>query len=495
MTAVNVLFCTTEVHPFSSVGGLGEYSRHLPKELKQAGVNLCIITPLYSSVKRKFANELSIVPGFEESTLKLGEENYSIDFYTTNLPETEIPVYFFSCDAFFGRDGIYNNPGEAKGFADNHRRFAIFQFGILYAIERGVFSPDILHLNDYHTALIPAMIQSRHYQEGALSKVKTLLTLHNLQFQGDCEEEFAYTLGIGETLFGEKVGYERNGRLNAMKAGILTADKIVTVSRNYVRETCESDEFGHGLCHELSKRGEAYVGIMNGIDYVGWNPKTDKLLIANYNKDSLNQKEANKTELLARNGLDASDPDRPLVAMITRLKDNKGIELMMPIIDKMLSFNLNFVFMGTGQHEYHKFLEGVEMRYPSKFGLNLSYSAEEVHAILSGSDFFLSPVQYEPSGQTIMYAMRYGAVPIVHQTGGLADIVQDADDSGKTGVGFSFSEYDSSELLKTIWRAISFYKNTRNYRRVVKRAMGVDYSWTSSGKQYQATYESLLEME
>ncbi len=489
---MKVLFCTAEVQPFSKVGGMAEFSNAIPSTLHQAGLDVSIITPFYSSVNQSVQpiTPFERYPGID---IKLENESFNVEYFQSSLPDSNVPVYLVKCDPFFGRDGIYTNPAKGVGFIDNHRRFALFQEAILHLIQVGVFSPDLLHLNDHHTALIPAMLKSRKDHVEAFNHIKTLLTLHNVSFQIDSEESFAWTLGLSHKLFEPDGPYRRNNRLNFLKAGVVLADKVVTVSQAYADETRSNDDSGYGLSQELSRRGEDYFGILNGVDYSQWDPKNDEMIKQTFSIRKQEHKLANKKELLAKNGLDHSNLDIPCIGMITRLTDNKGFDLLASAFEKLMTFDLSLVMLGTGEARYHKLFESIKMRYPHKFGLNLTYSNQMAHNIMAGADFFLMPSRYEPCGQHQMFAMRYGAVPIVHATGGLADTVRNATDDGSDGWGFTFTGYDPTLMLKTVWRAVSMFKDKKRFKKIVSRAMEQDFSWLTTAEQYKKVYESLVD--
>ncbi len=488
---MRILFCTAELIPFSHVGGLAEFSARVPAALRREGLDVTIITPLYRQINRK-VTEINPCEYPAKTEVRLGHETHPARFHYATLPGTDVPVIFIENDTFFGRDGIYTNPSNGIGFADNPRRFAFFQKAVIGWAAQVKPAFDLLHVNDHHTALLPAMLKSGLGDATALEQSKTLLTMHNVAFQGDCEETFADTIGLSPSLFEPDGPYRRNSRLNYLKAGVLFADKVVTVSTQYAEETRSDPEQGYGLQPELAGRGDDYIGILNGVDYSAWEPKSDELIVENFSPANMTGKRACKKELLARNGLDSSNLDIPTIGMITRLTDSQGFDLLRPVFDKLMSFDLTLVMMGTGDPKYHKLFESIKMRFPHKFGLNLIESNRIAHTIMAGSDFLLMPSRFEPCGTHQMYAMRYGAVPIVRATGGLADSVKDVDETGSDGWGFRFSTYDSTELLKTVWRAVSFYKNKKMFKRITKRAMEQSFTWDHTASHYLDTYRSLL---
>lgn len=487
---MKVLFCTTEVLPFSRVGRLAEYSNAVPKALEKMGVEITLITPLYSGINREAAG-LAPLDGHPYTDIRLGDENLDVYYHESKIPDSGIKVIFVECQAMFGRDGIYTNPADNKGFADNYKRFALFQEAVLHLIEVEAIEADLLHLNEYHTALIPAMLRSREHCR-AFADLKTLLVIHNIAFQGDCDEEFAWTLGLSKRLFEPDGPYTLNGRLNFLKAGILFSDKVVTVSPTYADETRSIDKRGFGLNGELRRRGDDYLGIVNGINTDIWDPNTDEDIEANYRADRLNKREENKRELLARNGLDYSNLDIPAIGMITRFTDDKGFNLLTSSFDKLMTFDLTLIMLGTGEMKYHKLFESIQMRFPHKFGLNLSYSNRLARRILSGADFFLMPSRYEPCGQHQLIAMRYGAVPIGRAIGGFCDTVKNVSEDGSEGWGFTFSDYDQTELVKTFRRAVSIYNKKRKFRKIIQRCMAQDFSWNSTSGQYLDVYRQLV---
>ncbi|RJO66623.1 MAG: glycogen synthase [Myxococcales bacterium] len=488
---MKVLFCTTELAPFSRVGGLAEFSSTLTAALGRRGAEATIITPLYRGIDRTLSTLEPFAP-HPATDILLGDDRFDVRYWSAKAPVSGLPVIFVECDPLFGREGIYTNPSDGKGFADNPRRFALFQEAILHLVQDGLLTPDVIHLNDYHTALIPAMLKARAARHPAFVRPKTALTIHNAVFQADTDEEMAWRMGLGELLFAPGSPYRRDGRLNFLKTGVLFADKVAAVSPSYAAETRSDDALGYGLAYELDGRGKDYAGILNGVDYGGWDPRDDQLIVQTYTPDTLQRRTSNKEELLALNGLDAKGLTLPTIGMITRLTDNKGFDLLTTAIDKLMTFDLTLVMLGTGEAKYHKLLESVKMRYPHKLGLNLTYSNRMAHIILAGSDFFLMPSRFEPCGQHQMYAMRYGAAPIVHATGGLADTVVNASDDGEEGWGFTFRGYDVATLLKTIWRAVSFYKNKKQFRKIVRRAMQQDFSWEHTADAYFKLYKDLL---
>jgi len=486
---VRVLFVTTEVTPYAKVGKLANYSNFLPAALALKGAEAVVFAPYYRTL---LAAREDIRPISDEwFDIYIGKDRYGIRYQQTTLGENGPRVVFVECEPMFGRDGIYANPSDGRIFGDNHRRFILLQKAAIEFILHGHFRPDIIHLNDHSTALLPVLIKQFYSDREELKGVKTLLTIHDVKYQGNCSRENLREAGIDDgVLTGECFN---NGAFNCLRAGIATADRIVTVSPTYAAETVNDDEAGAGLSACLKSRGNDYFGILNGVDYTNWNPKKDPDIKLNFGVSRPTDKLENKIELLARHGLDHSNAeDVPLIGIVCDLTEAKGMTLVAQAIDKMLPWEMRMIIAGSGDPRYHRMFEQAQMRFPNKLGLNLTPSHKLVHLIMAGCDFFLVPSRIEPCGEHQFYSMRYGTIPIARATGGLADSIEDYNPDSKEGWGFLFYEYDSQSLLKTVWRAISLFKEKSNFQAVQKRAMRLDFSWEVCADRYVEAYRALI---
>ncbi len=493
--AVRILFCATEVEPFCKIGGLADVVGALPKALtKIEGIETAVITPMFRSTSKRH-EQIKRLEG-NHGTVLVGHKEEPIHFWQSTLPGSNVPVFFIENQAMFDREDVYINPSTSEGYLDNPRRWIVFQMAVLAFLHQGWWPADILHLHEHHTGLIPAMLRSRAIgkDEEGFKAPKTILTIHNMGYQGRCSGKFISEARLHPSLFDDQSAYPVQDDFNYLKAGIVYADRVNTVSRTFAEETRQDNNFSFGLSDALQSRGADYFGILNGIDYDIWNPNTDALIAETYNQRSLEKKAENKKKLLAQLGVDYTRTELPLVGMITRLVDQKGINLLGKAINKMLTFDLQFVLLGKGDPRYHRLFEQVQMRYPSKFGLRLQFSNRMAHMIEAASDFFLIPSRYEPCGLNQLYSMRYGTIPIVRATGGLADTVLDYDEDSKDGWGFAFRDYTENDLLKTVRRATSFYKHKpKDFRKMMRRAMKQDFSWQASAREYAKVYHEMIE--
>ncbi len=486
------LFCCMELVPFSKVGGLADVCSALPKALNKQGVQTAIVTPYHKSVAKK---NLDLEHLHEHDIeIPVGKDRVPVRYLKTTMPEhPDITVFFVQNDSLFLRDGIYINPSSGKEYSDNPKRYIVFNKAILELVKKGLFEPDIFHLHDHHTALIPAMILSNYKDHPVLGKARSMMTIHNMAYQGICGDHHLQLAELSEDLIAPKGDFQLDGdRVNFLKLGIHFVDKVNTVSETYANETREVEHLGYGLSETLRQKGEDYLGILNGVDYEDWNPETDPYIVKPYSIESVDQKRENRSRLLANNGLDYSKENYPVIGMISRLVDHKGVDILAQALEKMLTWDLFFVLLGTGDHRYHRLFEQIKMRFPHKFGLNLTFSNRMAHEIEAGCDFFLMPSRYEPCGLNQMYSMKYGTIPIVRHTGGLADTVQDFNDETQEGWGFVFDDYDAKSLLKTVWRAVTFFPKKKLFKNLVVRSMQHDFSWDVSARKYKQVYQGLL---
>ncbi|MCX7984017.1 MAG: glycogen synthase GlgA [Bacteroidetes bacterium] len=487
---LNVLFVTSEVEPFSKTGGLADVSSALPKAIKDLGHEIRIITPRYRFIsERKFKlhdiirlREIPIPVG---STMYIGHVKSS---FICNLKE-KVQVYFLDNQEYFGRDGIYQSPTTKKDYKDNDERFTFFARGVLETLKHLGWAPDIIHCNDWQTALIPAYLKTIYKTDTFFENTKTIFTIHNMAYQGIFPYESFVKTNLPKELFSPQ-GVEAYGNFNFLKTGIVFADAITTVSEKYAEEICTNDEIGAGLSNLLSSRKSTLYGIVNGIDDNIWNPATDDFIYRKYDVKSIEAKYDNKKALINKLGLDNSK-EIPLIGTIGRMVELKGYDLLVSVLEEILKLDVLMVILSSGDKDLEKKFEALQKKHPKKFNLIIGYNEEMAHLIEAGCDMFLMPSKFEPCGLNQMYSMRYGTVPIVHATGGLDDTVEDYQGNGK-GTGFKFYKYDPKELLKTIQRALKVYQQPEEWKKIMRNGMLLDFSWKNSARKYLNLYKEVL---
>lgn len=450
---MKILFVSAEVQPFVKTGGLGDVSFALPKALKKAGVDCRVILPKYMEIPAYFKDNMR--------TIMQIKDYFSIEY----LEYEGLQFYFVGNEEMFGREGIY-------GHEDDTARFSLFCRAVLNFIDTSdEFVPDIIHCNDWHAGLIPMYLKEKYNNNDKMKHIKTLLTIHNLRYQG--------------FLGGE---YEEGSSF--MKFGITYADHITAVSKTYAEEITRP-ELGEGLDGLLRSRKDKLTGIPNGLDTEFYNPETDEDIFEKYSSQDLTEKKENKKELQRYLGLDKME-GVPIIAMVSRLCNEKGFDLVAKIMKELLDMDLQLIILGTGDKKLEEFFDEYSLTEPEMVSCNILFSTKLAKKIYAGSDIFLMPSRYEPCGLSQLIALRYGTVPIVRETGGLKDTVEKYDEDKDTGTGFTFSDYDAKELLDTIKYAISVYKNKEKWRKLMLRGMKVDNSWDNSSRMYIDLYESLL---
>lgn len=471
---MRVLICASEGAPFAKTGGLADVIGALPKALKQNGCDARVIMPYYKKIKEK---NIAYYKGY--SFVKIGQELEYVGVFHSVYDG--IDFYFIDNDKYFNRDTLY-------GHTDDGERFAFFDFAVLEAIKVVNFFPNVIHCNDWQTGLIPYILKTNYYNDYRYQFTKTVYSIHNIQYQG------MYSMEMMRILFMPySPSLEFDGCINFMKTGIMEANKITTVSPTYKDETL-TDEYGYKLNNILGMRYYDYSGILNGIDVDKYNPETDKNIYCNYSIDDvLEKKKINKTKLLEEFGLD-SKADCPLFGLVSRLADQKGIDLLMPIMDDVIQYsNAKFILMGSGNKEYEDYFRYLEGRYPDRFKCYIGYSDPVAQKIYAGSDIFLMPSKFEPCGLGQLIAMRYGTLPLVRETGGLKDTVVPFNKYTKEGTGFTFKRFDAWDLKDTMFRAMDVYNNDREaWNGLVKQGMEKDYSWNSSALVYMDLYNKLI---
>ncbi len=476
---MNVAFVTSELKPFVKEGGLADVSASLPLALKKLGVNIFILLPYYRRISEQHFG-ISKYP-FYESVVETGDGYKPFSVYRGKLPDSDLDVYFFMNLEFFGRDGIYNNPLTGIGYEDNDKRFGFFSKCVVNFLLYGI-DCDFIHCNDYQTSMVPPFISFSG------RKIPTMLTVHNLGYQGIFNKDIMAFLKIPESLYYPMSPFEYYGKVNFLKVGILFSSVITTVSKTYAKEITKSDEFGYGLKDVLVTRERDLYGIVNGVDYDVWNPERDEFIPFRYSVKNLSGKYKNKQILLKEFNFESQDVKKPLISMIGRLVDQKGFDLVIKLLPMLKEKGIYFIILGTGLKKYHEEFKYLEREFKEFFRIRLLFDEKLAHLIEAGSDIFLMPSLYEPCGLNQMYSLKYGTVPIVRDTGGLADTVREFDEKNGIGTGFLFKKYRTDDLLFAVERALKVYKNRKLWKKLMVNGMKMDFSWENSAKKYLELY-------
>lgn len=483
---LRILFVSAEVSPFARTGGLGDVVGALPPILASHGLEVRVVMPLYQTVRDR---SFPLAPVFQNlrTPLVAGDRTMQVWRSLLDAQVGEAPVYFIEQDEYFARPGLYGN--GAGDYGDNAFRFIFFCAAALAFTERLEWFPHVIHCHDWHTGLVPAYLRFLPGLTPQLAAAPTVFTIHNLAYQGVFPAQIFRATGLPSRLF-RSVGMEFYGNVNFMKAGLYYADRLTTVSPTYAEEICTS-EFGYGLDGVLRERRNVLTGILNGVDYNAWNPATDRALAATYTVDDLNGKAACKLALLRAFGM-VEDLESPLLGMVTRLTDQKGVDLVLQTLERLFALDVNLVILGSGERQYEGFLAALARRYPDRLGIRLGFNDALAHQIQAGSDCLLMPSRFEPCGLTQMYAMRYGTIPIVRATGGLRDTVTPFDPLTRQGVGFVFTETTDDALVGTVQAALSVFADKSAWRQLQRNAMASDFSWDRSAARYIELYRQLV---
>ena len=482
-----------ECVPFAKVGGLADVLGALPLALEKLGVSVTVAIPRYGSIDLdKFGFEPYPAP--DDGLARVGLESIPYDVHRGKLPGSSVDVVLIGNDRFFTRSGIYLDSATGKDYPDQADRWIFFQRATMEFFKSVQPAPDILHCHDHQTGLLPAYLR-RFYRTGqSFADTRCMFTIHNMGYQGLFPRDVVLRAGFSDAEFYPASPFEFYGMINFMKIGIIYADLITTVSPTYAREIQESSEFGYGLEGVLRERRDVLIGILNGIDDQLWNPATDRLIPATYSKPDLSGKLEDKKALLKKYELDPSHLDWPLLAMISRIDVQKGFDLVVSVLDYLLSKDLYFALLGSGNKETEIYLRSIVERHRGKAGIRFEFDNGSAHLVEAGADIFLMPSKYEPCGLNQMYSLRYGTVPIVRKTGGLADTVREYDPETGEGTGFVFEGYDPAEFRAAIDRALTLWPQRDRWQRLMRNGMSLDLSWRESASKYVQAFEQLRKM-
>ncbi|HEY2422309.1 MAG TPA: glycogen synthase GlgA [Neobacillus sp.] len=475
---MKVLFAVSECAPFAKSGGLADVAGSLPKELKKLGTDIRVILPKFGTISEDFKLEMVRV---KEFSVPVGWRNQYCGI--EELEYQGVTYYFVDNEYYFKRDTLY-------GFYDDGERFSYFNRAVLEAIEQLQFFPDVLHCHDWHTAMIPFLLRTEYYKRKGYGLIRTVFTIHNLQFQGIFPKVVLGDLLGMDKEFDQPRHLEFFGNINFMKGALVAADKITTVSPTYKLEI-QTVEYGEKLDGLLKTRAEDILGILNGIDEEFYNPATDPFLYQTYSSDNILKKAVNKNKIQKRFGLPQKD-DVPLMVMVSRLTKQKGLDLVKFALREILQGDIQVIILGTGDDVYEEHLRHAARIYPEKLKVYTGFNEDLAHKLYAAADLFLMPSLFEPCGLGQLIALRYGAIPIVRETGGLTDTVQAWNEFTSEGNGFSFRHFNAHDMLYTIRRAISFYHDKNVWNSIVRRAMELDHSWSQSAFRYNQLYAELV---
>ena len=475
---MRIAIVSPEAVPFAKTGGLADVAGALPKELAGLGHEVRLVMPKYRAVDEA---KFKLTQTDKSVFIPLAERIVTGQIFTST--QDGYTTVYIGNDEFYMREELYGERGI--DYPDNASRFTFFSKAALAALNQLDFIPDIIHVNDWQSALIPLFLNSTFRDDPHFKRTATLLTIHNLGYQGLFWHLDMPLLGIGWDYFTPE-GIEFWGKINFLKAGILSADLINTVSEKYAEEI-QTEEFGFGLDGVLRTRKDDLFGIVNGIDTDIWNPETDTFITKQYGPQTPADKAPNKKTLLEEFYLPQT-LDVPLIGIISRLADQKGFDILAAAMGEMMAQNLTMVILGTGEARYHELLTRLGKKYPEKLGIKLAFNVRLSHLIEAGSDIFLMPSRYEPCGLNQMMSMRYGTVPVVRDTGGLSDTVSNYNERTKVGTGVKFADYDAKSLVAAVKRAVSLYAKKTHWEIMMRNGMAVDFSWRASAEKYVRLY-------
>ena len=481
---LRVCQAAAEIAPFAKTGGLGDMVAGLARALGRSGHDVRVFLPFYAPIAR-LDHRFTLVEFLRDVEVVLGPRRFHFSVFTTRLPDSSVDVYLVHCPALYHHDRVYS------GQWDEYLRYALLSRAALDSCQRMGWAPDIVHVHDWHTALVPLYLRTLYAWDGLFARTRSVLTLHNLGYAGVFSARVIAELGLAEharQLHQEDLAA---GRVSFLTTGLLHADLLTTVSRTYAREI-QTPEFGYGLDPLLRARADHLIGIVNGVDYGQWDPARDPHLPHKYSDKSLAGKGRMKRALLERAGLPHGERT-PVLGLVSRLTAQKGLDLLFDVLPELLSRrDLRFVALGSGEPRYESFLAWLQSAYPGRAWFHRGYHEELAHWIEAGADLFLMPSRYEPCGLNQMYSLRYGTPPVVRRTGGLADTVELWDPASRRGTGFPFDHFTPDGLRWGIEAGLGVFEDAAAWRQLQANGMAMDFSWERQVREYDQAYSRLL---
>lgn len=481
---MKIAFASSEVFPYAKTGGLGDVAGALPIELSKLGHEVKIFMPKYNTFG-EIEHGLHYLWDIGEIPIRVAGLVHSVHVHTATLPNSNVQIYFVDCPHYFHRFRVYTDD------KDEDERFILFSKGIIEILQRLKWAPDIIHCNDWQTGLLPLLLKENYSWDKMFDNTATVFTIHNIAYQGRFPKNAFYKAEIREIHSqGGGLG-EYEGGVNFLKTAILTSDIINTVSNTYAQELLTPD-YGEGMQDFLVKRRNDFYGIINGIDYSVWDPEKDFILPHHFSINNLSGKLLNKKFLVEHLNF-SIDESVPLIGIISRLVSQKGFDLVEQVLDELMHLNAQWLILGSGEQKYEELFRNITFEHPGKVYFYRGYNNELAHLIEAACDIFLMPSKFEPCGLNQIYSLRYGTVPVVRKTGGLADTVHDWNESLakglKTGTGYIFSDYSGKALLHSVQRAIHDFHLKDVWKRIQANGMSKDFSWKKSAEKYAALYD------
>ncbi len=476
---MKICFATSECVPFVKTGGLADVSGALPAALVAAGNEVKVFLPLYEAI-RVLDHDLIFAHEFHNTPVRVGGKTVTINVWYKRA-ESGVEYYFIDCPQYYHRPQVYTND------ADEGERFILLQDAAFLIMQRFNWAPDVIHCNDWQTALMPVFLREKYQWDRLFQRTASVLSIHNVGYQGRFSKDLLASAGLSPAKYHLGGAYEFYDSFSFLKSGLMYADMITTVSPTYAQEI-QTAEFGAGMETVLRGRAPDLAGILNGIDTQEWSPRTDRFTAHHYDENDLAAKLKNKQALLAHAHL-PFDENVPVFGMITRLTEQKGLELVASAFDVIMQWPIQFLILGSGAQKYEDFLRWAAQSYPGKVAVYTGFNNELAHWITAGCDMFIMPSRYEPCGLNQMYCLNYGTVPIVRRTGGLADTVQDYYEFHGEGNGFSFYDFTAHALWTSMQRALNLFPQTEVWQKIMRRGMRADFSWNHSARQYLEVYQ------
>jgi starch synthase len=484
---MKIAFICSEAVPYAKTGGLADVAGSLPKALEQLGCEVKLFIPKYYSIAE---SEFGLHYNWEigEIPIKIKNHVRYAHVYQSVLPGSTVEVNFIDCPHYFHRDQIYTD-----GF-DEDERFILFSRGVIEALQRLKWSPDVIHCNDWQTGLIPLYIKENYAWDSLFKSTASIFTIHNIGYQGRFSANTIKNASIRETLFYPESPIEYHGDFSFMKTGIMFSDVINTVSNTYAKELL-TPEFGGGMETVLQERKKYLFGILNGVDYSEWSPEIDKFLPFHYSQNNLEGKIKNKEYLLNKFGL-KFDNSVPIIGIVSRMVSQKGFDLVEEASEELMKLNAQWIILGSGEDRYEEMFRSLQLSYPDRVAVYIGFNNELSHLVEAGTDMFLMPSFYEPCGLNQIYSLKYGTVPVVRRTGGLADTVRDwtvgKSTNNVSGTGFTFYDYDSNALTDTVKKAVDTYADKLSWEKLQLNGMKENFSWQTSAEKYIILYNNII---